>query len=168
MQPKEVAKNHKELIRYLYAHRVGVDYVVIYLDAGDAYLKLAAANMVGFWADKEWKVGMELPEGAELALPEELLTKLADRVGIGQVGWAAANSIGVFAGRPEGARRVQALRTTRGDVPLADRLVDVIDPASSRSLSLVRSLVKFYECLSAHADKPRPPLQILMRGWCPN
>ncbi|MCO5555275.1 hypothetical protein L7F22_008820 [Adiantum nelumboides] len=152
VQAEAVAKNHKELVRYLYANRVGVDYLVICLDAGDAFLRLAAANMVGFWADEVWGVGVE---GAELALPEELLTKLADRVGTGQVGWAAVNSIGALAKRPEGARLIQATHTTLGK-PLVDRLVDLIDPSSSRSLSLVRSLVKFYERLSV--DEQQPPV----------
>lgn len=154
VQPEAVAKNHKKLIQYMYAHRVGVDFLEIYLDADDAFVRLAAANMVGFWADKTWDVGVP-----ELKLSEEILTKLADKVATGQVGWAATTSFGVLASNPKGAQIVARTRTSSGE-RLPARLASLVDDSSSRSLSLVRTLGGFYEQLchvnEAEETIPKP------------
>eukprot|EP00250_Pteridium_aquilinum_P022371 c25361_g1_i7 orf=249-1544(+) len=148
VQPEAVAKNHKRLIQYLYAHRLGMDFLQIYLDAEDAFVRQAAANVVGFWADSWWG-GLEKP----VKLPEELLTKLADRVGLGQVGWAAINSFGSLARKPAGAMLVKRTRTSRGESLLA-RLADLIDVTSSRSLAPVRTLIVYYQELCVNESKP--------------
>eukprot|EP00250_Pteridium_aquilinum_P022368 c25361_g1_i4 orf=175-1761(+) len=148
VQPEAVAKNHKRLIQYLYAHRLGMDFLQIYLDVEDVFVRQAAANMVGFWANSGWG-GLEEP----VKLPEELLTKLADRVGTGQVGWAAINSFGSLARKPAGAMLVKRTRTSRGESLLA-RLADLIDVTSSRSLSLVRTLIVYYQELCVNESKP--------------
>eukprot|EP00250_Pteridium_aquilinum_P026300 c32809_g1_i1 orf=1-996(-) len=89
-----VVHAHKKMLRYIYAHKQGADYLQICLDSEDASIRQAAANTVGVWADK--KRGLELKY---IELPPELWMKLADMVGTGEVGWAATNSFGALAKR---------------------------------------------------------------------
>lgn len=95
VQPQAVVKHHRKLMEYLYAHRQGLDFLRIYLDAGDAFVQNAAANLIGFWVDQSF--GLDLSEVKApanlLTKPANLLTKQADKLGIRQMDWAAANSV---------------------------------------------------------------------------
>ncbi|KAI5060736.1 hypothetical protein GOP47_0025156 [Adiantum capillus-veneris] len=151
VHPEAVAKNHRQLIEYLYAYRLGVDFLEIYMDSKDAFVhELATVNMVGFWADAAWGVGL----GAEVKLPGQLLTKLADKVGMG---WAANTCIGLLqASMPKWTDKLAGTRNRSGG-RLLDCLADIIDDSSSRSLSIVRTLLRLYEQLCEDEQKPSRP-----------
>ncbi|KAH7373639.1 hypothetical protein KP509_17G066400 [Ceratopteris richardii] len=136
VQPEAVVKNHKQLIQYLYLHRLGQDFLCIFMDAGDAFIQQAAVNMPGFWADPDKRFEME-----EVKITPRVLTKLADKVGPGQVGWAACNSFGAIA-RMDPSLLVRT-RMSCG-MPLLERLAELIDGQSSASLTYVRTLELFY------------------------
>lgn len=146
VQPKMVVKHHPKLMKYLYAHRQGLDFLLNYLDDRNAFVQQAAANMVGFWSDPTCK--LDLPE---LKLPANLLTKLADKLGTGQVGWAAANS---FAGLARRDPELVLQTVTSGEKSVVGRLATMVDPSSSRSLGFVRALVTLYEKKSLSEQKP--------------
>lgn len=156
VQPKAVAKNHKKLIKYMYAHRLGLDSLQIYLDAEDTFVRLAAVNMVGFWAERTWGVGVAQQR---LRLPEGLLMKLADKVETGQVGWAAANSFGALAASTPQWAGIVAGTCTSSKLHVPNRLANLVDDSSSRSLSLVRSLVGFYEQLCKEKKEAPMPFE---------
>lgn len=42
LKPEAVVKNHRKLVAYLYHHRLGKDFLLIYLDANDAFVQLAS------------------------------------------------------------------------------------------------------------------------------
>ncbi|KAI5074891.1 hypothetical protein GOP47_0010852 [Adiantum capillus-veneris] len=136
VQPEAVVKNHRKLIEYLYNHRLGQDFLLIVLEDDDAFVQQAAVNMAGFWADPSKKVGLK-----EVKLAKKVLRGMADKVGSGQVGWAAVNSFGGIARRDP---RVLAETRTSGGVPLLERLAEHVDGKSSGSLVYVRTLVLYY------------------------
>ncbi|KAI5074885.1 hypothetical protein GOP47_0010846 [Adiantum capillus-veneris] len=136
VQPEAVVKNHRKLIEYLYRHRLGQDFLPIFMDEGDAFVQQAAVNMAGFWADPSKKVGLE-----EVKLAQKVLSKMAEKVGAGQVGWAATNSFGGVARRYP---HILAQTKTRDGTPLQDRLAELVDGKSSGSLIYVRTLALFY------------------------
>ncbi|MCO5600855.1 hypothetical protein L7F22_054971 [Adiantum nelumboides] len=136
VQPEAVVKNHRKLIEYLYRHRLGQDFLLIFLEADDAFVQQAAVNMAGFWADPSKKVGLE-----EVKLAKNVLRGMADKVGSGQLGWAAMNSFGGIARRDPG---ILAETRTSAGMPLLDRLAELVDGKSSGSLVYVRTLVLFY------------------------
>lgn len=149
VQPLAIVHYNKDLLTYLYAHRHGVDTVMVYLDAEDVYMQQAAANMVGFWAD-EVQFKLEL---TDVKIPEEVLTKLADKVGFGQVGWAASSSFGGVATRD--ARLITQTRTSTGKA-LVQKLAELVDSSSSRSLTFVRTLVLYYSDAHVQAAPLEP------------
>ncbi|KAH7433931.1 hypothetical protein KP509_07G093400 [Ceratopteris richardii] len=136
IQPEAVVKNHRKLIQYLYLHRLGQDFLAIFMDAGDAFIQQAAVNMPGFWADPSKKVGLQKVE-----ITPRVLTKMADKVGHGQVGWAACNSFGALA-RKDPMFLMQA-RLSCG-MPLLERLAELLVDRSSNTLAHVRTLMLFY------------------------
>ncbi|MCO5600833.1 hypothetical protein L7F22_054948 [Adiantum nelumboides] len=136
IQPEAVVKNHRKLIEYLYRHRLGQDFLLIFLDKGDAFVQQAALNMPGFWADPSKRIGLE-----EVKITKRVLSKMADKVGEGQVGWAATNSFGGIARRDP---RILAETRTSDGVPLLERLAELVNGRSSSSLNYVRTLALFY------------------------
>ncbi|MCO5600832.1 hypothetical protein L7F22_054947 [Adiantum nelumboides] len=136
IQPEAVVKNHRKLIEYLYRHRLGQDFLLIFLDKGDAFVQQAALNMPGFWADPSKRIRLE-----EVKITKRVLSKMADKVGEGQVGWAATNSFGGIARRD---LRILAETRTSDGVPLLERLAELVNGRSSSSLNYVRTLALFY------------------------
>ncbi|MCO5597739.1 hypothetical protein L7F22_051820 [Adiantum nelumboides] len=136
IQPEAVVKNHRRLIEYLYRHRLGGEFLAIFLDEHDAFVQQAAVNMAGFWADPSKKVGLE-----EVKLTKKLWSKIADKIGAGQVGWAATNSFGGVARRDP---QILAETQMSDGTPLLDRLAELVDGKSSGSLTYVRTLALFY------------------------
>ncbi|KAH7424115.1 hypothetical protein KP509_12G090500 [Ceratopteris richardii] len=136
IQPEAVIKNHRKLIEYLYHHRLGQDFLLTFLDDGDAFVQQAAVNMPGFWADPTMGLGLK---GVKLS--NKVLEEMANKVGIGQVGWAAINSFGGIARNDP-----QILARTRmsNGRCLLDKLADLVDARSSGSLAAVRTLALFY------------------------
>lgn len=133
-QPLTVKKNYELLLNYMHAHRHGVDFLQAYLDRSDeVFVQQAAANMVGFWADQNQSVKW---------LPKSLLTKLADKLGPGQVGWAAANSFNAVA--KIDARLVLQTESSDKTTVLAI-LMEMVDHSSSRCLVCVRALISLVD-----------------------
>lgn len=130
VQAPTVKKHHEQLLAYMYCHRLGVDFLQIYLDSENAFVQLAAANVVGYWAAEKLIVNDRLPKS--------LLTKLADKLGPGQVGWAAANSFNALSKLDVGA----VLESTGTDkTPVLATLMEMVEPSNKRSLVLVRVLI---------------------------
>ncbi|MCO5566644.1 hypothetical protein L7F22_020321 [Adiantum nelumboides] len=127
----------QKLIEYLYRHRLGQDFLLIFWEEDDVFVhQQAAVNMAGFWADPSKKVGLE-----EVKLAKKVLRGMADKVGSGQVGWATINSFGGMARRDPS---ILAETRTSGGMSLLDRLAELVDGKSSGSLAYVRTLVLFY------------------------
>ncbi|KAH7438749.1 hypothetical protein KP509_04G029900 [Ceratopteris richardii] len=135
-QPEAVLKNHKKLIEYLYHHRLGQDFLLTFMNDGDAFVQLAAVNMPGFWSSPIYMLDV-----APAMFNKGVLEELANKTGFGQVGWAAITSFGMIAMTDPNV--LMATRTSRGR-SLLDRLTDSVDVRSSKSLSAVRALVRFY------------------------
>eukprot|EP00249_Psilotum_nudum_P019919 c27474_g1_i1 orf=179-1561(-) len=129
IQPLTVRKQNEDLIRYIYAHRKGIEVVSQYLQSFDTWEQQAAASMVGFWAHENG-----------ISVQTALLSRLLEKLGATQTGWAAANSLSVLAEiHPES---VVGARTKDGS--LLDIVVHQLDKSNATSLVLLRILVSLF------------------------
>ncbi|KAH7438750.1 hypothetical protein KP509_04G030000 [Ceratopteris richardii] len=152
-QPEAVLKNHKKLIEYLYHHRLGQDFLLTFMNDGDAFVQLAAVNMPGFWSSPIYMRGL-----APASFNEGVLEELANKTGFGQVGWAAITSFGVIAMSDPNV--LMATRTSRGR-SLLHRLTDLVDARTSKSLSALTALVRFYHYFYEKNPNERFALHII-------
>ncbi|KAI5060753.1 hypothetical protein GOP47_0025173 [Adiantum capillus-veneris] len=137
-----VLKDYKALIHYFYEDKEGKDYVLTYLTSGDAAVQQAAANLVGAWAAEM---------GTKLQLPMELLTRLADMVGTGNIGWAAVNSLGLVAAKSNSVYVTRPLSSN--GKPALHCIVELVYRHNGRrSLASVRALIFIYDKLWQEAD----------------
>eukprot|EP00249_Psilotum_nudum_P025033 c29355_g1_i5 orf=974-2401(-) len=134
VQRKVVSEVCKNLIKYLYAHRKGVEVVGLRLQSSDAYEQQAAASIVGIWAQDD--------EIDPNKLPPSLLTVLADKLGTGQTGWEAAHSFSVLATRLD-PQKFESISNSSGR-KILDILIDLVDESTSSSLVFLRVFVELF------------------------
>lgn len=153
VQPKVMCKHYKRLIDYLYAHRQGLDELVVCFDSDSSFKQRAAICIVGFWAEHS-------PLGVPLRLPERVLTKLADRLaGTGQMGWDVANTFSRLWQFQANSPTFLNVKDTTSHKTVADRMGEMIDPFDSRSLVFVRALANFYTAPAANKESLSPELE---------
>lgn len=150
VQPKVMCKHNKRLIDYLYAHRQGLDELVLCFDSDSSFKQRAAICIVGFWAERS-------PLGVPLRLPETVLTKLADKLaGAGQTGWDVANTFSRLWEFQLGSHSFSNTKDKTGQKRVADSMGEMLDPLDSRYLVFVRALASFYR---ASGESPSPELE---------
>lgn len=131
---EDVQRHYSRLIKHLLHSLDGFHAACIFLDSRDIYEQLAAANMVGFWAESKEH---EYPR-RRLFLQTQLLSKLADKIGCGTTGWAATITFGCIADVcPDVLFRI----ANTGGKKVADILLDEIQADNNSSLCCIQAIV---------------------------